>query len=60
MMGMMSGILSAVGPSLEELADRVEAGEITSEAELQAAAQQMMMKMMGGMGGMGSPGGFPG
>ena len=57
MMGMMSGILSAVGPSLEELADRVEAGEITSEAELQAAAQQMMMKMMGGMGG---PGGFPG
>ena len=57
MMGMMTGILSAVGPSLEELADRVEAGEITSEAELQAAAQQMMMKMMGGMGG---PGGFPG
>ena len=54
MMGMMTGILSAVGPSLEELADRVEAGEITSEAELQAAAQQMMMKMMGGMGG------FPG
>ena len=60
MMGMMTGILSAVGPSLEELADRVEAGEITSEAELQAAAQQMMMKMMGGMGGMGGPGGFPG
>ena len=57
MMGMMTGILSAVGPSLEELADRIEAGEITSEAELQAAAQQMMMKMMGGMGG---PGGFPG
>ena len=57
MMGMMTGILSAVGPSLDELADRIEAGEITSEAELQAAAQQMMMKMMGGMGG---PGGFPG
>ena len=57
MMGMMTGILSAVGPSLEELADRIESGEITSEAELQAAAQQMMMKMMGGMGG---PGGFPG
>ena len=57
MMGMMTGILSAVGPSLDELADRIEAGEITSEAELQAAAQQMMMKMMGGMGG---PGGFSG
>ena len=57
MMGMMTGILSSVGPSLEELANRIEAGEITSEAELQAAAQQMMMKMMGGMGG---PGGFPG
>ena len=57
MMGMMTGILSAVGPSFEELADRIESGEITSEAELQAAAQQMMMKMMGGMGG---PGGFPG
>ena len=57
MMGMMTGILSAVGPSLEELADQIEAGEITSEAELQAAAQQMMMQMMGGMG---APGGFPG
>ncbi|MEE2660498.1 MAG: hypothetical protein VYC41_02800 [Planctomycetota bacterium] len=57
MMGMMTGILSAVGPSLDELTNRIEAGEITSEAELQAAAQQMMMKMMGGMGG---PGGFPG
>ena len=57
MMGMMTGILSAVGPSLEELADQIEAGEITSEAELQAAAQQMMMQMMGGMG---APGAFPG
>jgi len=50
---MVSQMAPMIVRMLDDVSRRIESGEISTEAELSAAMEQMMQQFMGGMGGMG-------
>jgi hypothetical protein len=54
--GMMQGMIGMLTGPMNALADDLEAGRVTTQAQVEQRIRQMLQGLMGGMGGMGGGG----